>query len=374
MVEILRFKKEDLLSYVVNYMSKLGVPEEDAKIVGDVLLSADIRGVDSHGLIRITSYYGNRLRNKLINPLTPTKIISETETTALIDGGNGCGQVASYKSMNIAIEKAKKSNVGIVTVKHSDHYGIAAYYAMMALKEDMIGVSMTNSQPLVAPTYGKSAVLGTNPISVAVPSYKEYPYVLDMATSTVPIGRVKVYEKEGRKLPLGWAIDSDGNITDDPKKCQSGYIGALMPLGGSDIMRGYKGYGLALLVDIFCGVLSGGSNLTEIGFPHEQREADVGHFFMAININAFRPVIDFKKQMDHVIKMLKDAPKAPGHDRIYIAGEKEFDNEKYNLEHGVPIIAPVIEDLKKDGEKMGVPFNIKPISKEVRESLHLETI
>jgi len=374
MVEILRFKKEDLLSYVVSYMSKLGVPEEDAKIVGDVLLSADIRGVDSHGLIRITSYYGNRLRNKLINPLTPTKIISETETTALIDGGNGCGQVASYKSMKIAIEKAKKSNVGIVTVKHSDHYGIAAYYAMMALKEDMIGVSMTNSQPLVAPTYGKSAVLGTNPIAVAVPSYKEYPYVLDMATSTVPIGRVKVYEKEGRKLPLGWAIDSDGNITDDPKKCQSGYIGALMPLGGSDIMRGYKGYGLALLVDIFCGVLSGSSNLTEIGFPHEQRDADVGHFFMAININAFRPVIDFKKQMDHVIKMLKDAPKAPDHDRIYIAGEKEFDNEKYNLEHGVPIIAPVIEDLKNDGEKMGVPFNIKPISKEVRESLHSETI
>ncbi len=370
MVEILRFKKEDLLSYVIAYMAKLGVPEEDAEIVGDVLLSADIRGVDSHGLIRLASYYGNRLRNKNINPLTPIKILSETDSTALVDGGNGCGQVASYKSMKIAIRKAKKSNVGVVAVKHSDHYGIAAYYAMMALEEDMIGISMTNSQPLVAPTYGRSAVLGTNPISVAVPSYKEYPYVLDMATSTVPIGRVKVYEKEGKKLPVGWAIDSDGNITDDPKKCQSGYIGALMPLGGPDIMRGYKGYGLALLVDILCGVLSGGSNLTEIGFPHEQREADVGHFFMAIDINAFRPVIDFKKQMDHVVQMLKDAPKAPEHDRIYIAGEKEYDTEKYNMEHGIPIIAPVIEDLKNDGERMGVPFNIKPISSEVRDSLH----
>jgi LDH2 family malate/lactate/ureidoglycolate dehydrogenase len=351
-------------------MSKLGVPEKDAEIVGEVLLNADIRGVDSHGLIRLASYYGNRLRNKNIDPLTPTKIIHETETTALVDGGNGCGQVASFKSMKIAIEKAKKNNIGAVTVKHSDHYGIAAYYTMMALEEDMIGISMTNSQPLVAPTYGKSAVLGTNPISVAVPSYREYPYVLDMATSTVPIGRVKVYEKEDKKIPLGWAIDSDGNITDDPKKCQSGYIGALMPLGGSDIMRGYKGYGLALLVDIFCGVLSGSSNLTEIGFPHEQRDADVGHFFMAINISAFRPVIDFKKQMDHVIRMLKDAPKAPGHDRIYIAGEKEFDTEKYNMEHGIPIIGPVIEDLKNDGQRMGVPFNIKPVSREIRDSLH----
>jgi LDH2 family malate/lactate/ureidoglycolate dehydrogenase len=369
MVEVLRFKKEDLLSYIIKYMTNLGVPEEDAKIIGDVLLAADLRGVDSHGLIRLASYYGNRLKNKNINPLSPMKIISETETTALIDGGNGCGQVVSYKSMNIAIEKAKKSNVGIVTVRHSDHYGIAGYYAMMALEHDMMGVSMTNSQPLVAPTYGKTAVLGTNPIAVAVPSYKEFPYVLDMATSTVPIGRIKVYEKEGKKIPLGWAIDSDGNVTDDPKKCQSGYVGALMPLGGIDIMRGYKGYGLALLVDILCGVLSGGLNLTEIGFPHEQREAGVGHFFMAINISAFRPAIDFKKQMDHVIQMLKNAPKAPGHDRIYIAGEKEFEKEKYNSEHGVPIIAPVIEDLKKDGEKLGVPFDVEPISREELDSL-----
>jgi len=157
-------------------------------------------------------------------------------------------------------------------------------------------------------------------------------------------------------------MDIDGNITDDPKKCQSGYNGALMPLGGADIMRGYKGYGLALLVEILCGVLPGGSCLTEIGFPHESKEADVGHFFLALNINAFRPVIDFQKQMDHVIKILKDAPKTPGHDRIYIAGEKEYDNAKYNEKHGIPVIAPVIEDLKNDGEKMGLPFDIEPVS------------
>src|SRR5665811_772411 len=236
MVEVLRFKKDDMLAYVVKYMGKLGVPAEDAKIVGDVLLSADIRGTDSHGLIRLASYYGNRLRNKSINPLTPIKVISETDTTALIDGGNGCGQVASYKAMKLAIQKARKSSVGIVTVKHSDHYGIAAYYAMMALEEDMLGVSLTNSQPLVAPTYGRTAVLGTNPIAIAVPSYSEYPFVLDMATSVVPIGRIKVFEQKGQNLPFGWGIDDEGNVTEDPKKVQSGGPGALMPLGGTDIM------------------------------------------------------------------------------------------------------------------------------------------
>ncbi len=361
MVETLRFKKEDLLAYVVKYMDKLGVPQEDAEIVGDVLLSADIRGTDSHGLIRLSTYYGSRLKGGYINPLTPISIISETDTTALIDGGNGCGQVASYKAMKICIEKAKKANVSVVTVNHSDHYGIAAYYAMMALEEDMIGISMTNSQPLVACTYGKSAILGTNPIAVAAPSYKEYPYVLDMATSTVPIGRVRVFDKKGEKLPLGWAIDDDGELTDDPAKVKAGGPGALTALGGTEIMKSYKGYGLALLVEILCATLAGGLNLTEVGFPHEPREAGTSHFFMAININAFRPVIDFKKQMDHMIQMLKDSPKVSGQDRIYIAGEKEFDNAKYNEENGVPVIAPVIEDLKNDGQKMGIPFDLQPV-------------
>lgn len=357
----IRFKKEDLTDYVTTFMKKLGVPDDDAKIVADVIVEADTRGISSHGLIRLYSYYAGRLINRSTNPLTPIKIISETDTTALIDGGNGLGQVVGYKSMKLCIEKAKESNVAIVVARHSNHFGIAGYYSMMALEHNMIGISLTNSQPLVAPTYGRTPILGTNPISIAVPSDKEYPYVLDMATSTVPIGKIKVYEKEGKKIPLGWGIDSNGEITDDPAKIQSGGPGALLPLGGLDITSGYKGYGLALIVDILCGVLSGGANLTDVGFPHSAREADVCHFFAAIKIEAFRPLKEFKRQMDTLIQTLKNAPKAKGHSRIYIAGEKEFEIAEYNKKHGVPILASVIREIKIEGEKLGVPFSLKPI-------------
>ncbi len=220
-------------------------------------------------------------------------------------------------------------------------------------------ISFTNSQPLVAPTYGKKAMLGTNPICLAAPSDKQYPYVLDMATSVVPMGRIKVYEKKAEKIPKGWGIDDDGNITDDPNQVKSGGPGALMPLGGTDVMRGYKGYGLALLVDILCGALSGAGTLTDVGFPHEARESDVGHFFMAIKVDAFRPIIDFKKQIDYMIETLKNSPKAEGQDRIYIAGEKEFERVKHNQEHGVPLLDKVVEELKENGNKIGVPFDLK---------------
>jgi LDH2 family malate/lactate/ureidoglycolate dehydrogenase len=264
--------------------------------------------------------------------------------------------------MNKCIAKAEKSNIAIATVKNSNHYGIASYYSMMALEHDMIGVSLTNSQPLVAPTYGRAAIFGTNPISFAAPSYRQFPFVLDMATSVVPIGRIKVFEKKGKKIPIGWGIDNDGNITDDPKKVQSGGPGALMPLGGIDIMRGYKGYGLAIMVEILCAALSGASHLTDVGFPHEPKVCDVSHFFMAININAFRPVIDFKKQIDDIVTMLKQSPKAAGHDRIYVAGEKEFEIAEHNRKHGIPVIKPVVDELVKNGKRLGIPFELKQIS------------
>ncbi|MDD3776746.1 MAG: Ldh family oxidoreductase [Actinomycetota bacterium] len=362
MEEVIRYRKQDLLDYAIKFMGKLGVPKQDAKIVGDVLIAADLRGVNSHGLIRLSSYYGNRLLKKYMDPKTPWKVVKETDTTMLIDGGNGVGQVVSYHAMNKCLEKAKKANVAVVTVKHSNHYGIAGYYAMMALDYGMIGISLTNSQPLTAPTYGSTAVFGTNPIAVAAPSDNQRPFVLDMATSTVPIGRVKVYEKKGEKIPLGWGIDDNGNLTDDPRKVQSGGPGAVTPLGGSDIMRSYKGYGLAIMVDILCGALSGAANLTHVGFPHEPRESDVSHFFMAINIESFRPLIDFKKQMDTLIEELKQSPKAQGQDRIFVAGEKEFENEEYNQKHGIPLLVNVVRDLEKNGQKIGVPFNLKPVS------------
>lgn len=354
-----RFNKEDLMDFVVRYMSKLGVPAEDAKIVGDVLISADVRGVESHGLLRLGSYYGNRISKNYIDPTTPFKIITETPTTALIDGGNGCGQVVSYKAMQMAIEKAKKSGLAAITVNNSNHFGIAGYYSMMALEHGMIGICMTNSQPLVAPTYGRTAVMGTNPISVAAPSNTEHPYVLDMATSAVAYGKIQLYEKKQEKIPLGWGIDEDGLVTDNPSKIKPGGHGALLPLGGMDITAGYKGFGLAIFVEIMCSILSGGNYLTQVGSPSKPEPTGVSHFFMAINIEAFRPLIDFKMQLDDMIRLLKTSPLAVDRDEILVAGTKEFEYQKYNEVNGVPLIQPIVDDLMKEAEKVGVDFPLE---------------
>jgi LDH2 family malate/lactate/ureidoglycolate dehydrogenase len=245
------YKEEDLKKYIVCYFKRWGVPAEDARLAAEVLVSADTRGVDSHGIIRLNSYYGSRLRQGLIDPLSPITTLKETPTTLSLDGGNGLGHPVGVRAMRRCIEKAESTGLAMVTVRNSNHYGIAGYYAMMALPHDMIGLSFTNSGPLVAPTHGRKAMLGTNPIAVAVPAFSRRPFVLDMATSIVPIGRVSVYQKEGRPLPAGWGIDKAGKVTEDPQEVISG--GALMPLGGPEILRGYKGYGLALMVDIFSG-------------------------------------------------------------------------------------------------------------------------
>jgi L-2-hydroxycarboxylate dehydrogenase (NAD+) len=358
---ILRFKKEDLLDFVIRYMTKLGVPKRDAKIVGRVLISADVRGVESHGLIRLASYYGSRIQKGYINPLTPFIVQHETPTTALIDGGNGCGQVVSYYAMQKAIDMAKESGLGAVTVRNSNHFGIAGYYAMMALRFDMIGLAFTNSQPLVAPTYGKTAVLGTNPIAMAVPAQKHCPFVLDMATSAVAYGKIQLYEKKKEHIPIGWGIDEDGLATNDPARIKPGGHGALLPLGGMDITAGYKGYGLALLVEILCGILSGGNFLTQVGSVANPAPTGVSHFFLSMNIEAFRPVIDFKKHMDAMIQLLKASPLAVGADDIKIAGEKEFEYARFNEKHGVPLIKPIVDDLVKEGNNIGVPFDCEPV-------------
>jgi LDH2 family malate/lactate/ureidoglycolate dehydrogenase len=353
------YRAEDIKSYAVRFFMRHGVSEEDARIATDILVAADMRGVDSHGVIRLDTYYGSRLRSGLIDPATPLNILRETATTLSLDAGAGLGQVAGYRAMTRAIEKARDVGVGMVTVRNSNHYGIAGYYAMMALPHDMIGISFTNSQPLVAPTYGRSAILGTNPIAVAAPAGRNRPYVLDMATSIVPIGRVTVYQKAGKEIPEGWGVDQEGQITIDPNQVLKG--GALLALGGSDIMRGYKGYGLSLLVDIFSGVLSGASTGGSVGHPGENIPADVGHFFAAVRIDAFRDVADFHRDMDKIIDELKNAPKAVGRDRIFIHGEKEFElYERYERE-GVPLMVEVVAGLREVGEKVGVPFDLEPL-------------
>jgi len=359
MTKAFLYREADLKDYMIRYFTRLDVPAEHAAISAEVLLSADLRGVDSHGMIRLNTYYGNRIRKGMIDPKTPYKVVHETATTAAIDGGNGLGHVASHFAMETCIDKARKSGMAMVTVRNSNHFGIAGYYAMMALKQNMIGICFTNSQPLVAPTYGRKAMIGTNPIAVAVPAGKQRPYVLDMATSIVPIGRVTVYDKEGKDIPEGWGIDQEGQVTTTPAEVLHG--GALMPLGGIDLMRGYKGYGLGLMVDIFSGVLSGSAFGTGVDIRDGKHTAHTGHFFGAIDIGAFRPLDEFQRDMDDLIEQLKNSPKAKGQERIYIHGEKEFEMADYNARRGVPLLAPVVEGLKKAGHEIDVEFDVPSI-------------
>ena len=353
------FHAQELKDYAASYLTHWGVSDDDAAIAAEVLVSADMRGVDSHGLIRLQNYYGSRLENGLINARASLTVLHETPTTLSLDANNGLGHPAGVKAMRLCIEKARSSGLAMATVRNSNHYGIAGYYAMMALKEGMIGVSFTNSGPLVAPTHGRKAMLGTNPIAVAVPARCSRPYVLDMATSIVPIGRVAVYQKEGRPIPQGWGINAAGNITEDPARVIEG--GALMPLGGPELLRGYKGYGLALLVDIFSGVLAGAGFGERVYGSSASGAANIGHFFAAMRIDAFRDPADFAADMDALLAALRDSPKAAGEERIYIHGEKEFEKAERALVEGVALSDVAVKSLINAGEQAAVPFDLSPL-------------
>jgi L-2-hydroxycarboxylate dehydrogenase (NAD+) len=338
--------------------TKLGVPEKDAQITTDVLVLADLRGVDSHGVARLPRYY-NDLKNGWTRPTDESRILKETKATALIDGGQSLGQVVGHKGMELAIKKARETAIGIVSVRNSHHYGIAGYYSLMALDHDLIGMSMTNAAPLVVPTFGRTAVLGTNPISLTAPASKEKPFVLDMATSVVPRGKLEVYDRQKKRMPLGWAVDTTGRGTSDPHTVLDALSkrlgGGILPLGGEgEEHSGHKGYGLALMVDVLCGVLSGSA--TGLGVDVDKTKPDVGHFFMALDPAAFRPLEEFKRDMDRLSRELKDAPKADGQNRIYVHGEKSYARmEKYRRE-GIPLGAAVVESMKKVGTDLGVPW------------------
>jgi len=323
-----------------------------------VLVVADLRGVDSHGVARLPRYVTG-LEEGSIQPAGESRVIKETKATALIDAGQSLGQVASYRAMEVAIRKARDTAVGVVAVRNSNHYGIAGYYAMMALKQDLIGVSMTNSAPLVVPTFGRMAALGTNPISVAAPASKEKPFVLDMATSVVPRGKIEVLDRAGTPMPLGWAVDKTGRGSNDPKAVLDAMAkrlgGGLLPLGGEgEDLSGHKGYGLALLVDVMSGVLSGAA--TGLRSYADERKPDVGHFFMALDPAAFRPIDEFKRDMDRLARELKTSPKADGQARIYVHGEKSFERTERHRREGIPLGPKVVENLRKIGAELGVAW------------------
>jgi L-2-hydroxycarboxylate dehydrogenase (NAD+) len=361
MDKALYYREDDLKRYVARFFEHFHVPNVDAAIAADVIVQADLRGIASHGISKLYQYYGNRLEAGRINPRSELRVLKETRNTLSYDGGNGIGHVLASRAMQACIRKAEEYSVGIGTVCNSNHFGIAGYYAMMALEHKMIGGCFTNSEALVAPTFSRARVLGTNPIAVAVPALNRPPFVLDMATSIKALGQVLLHEAQGEAIPLGWGMDKRGNLTAVPREVRDG--GALLPLGGSDEMSGYKGYGLALLVEILSGVLSGSGLGTGVGSPlsTEGPPANVGHFFMAIDIESFRPFPEFVRDFESLLDQLVRSPKSAGQSRIYIHGEREFERTVDYRRRGIPILVPVVEELIRRGKTIGVPFDIEPV-------------
>ena len=347
-----------LKHFVATVLEKFGVTAEDAATVGDVLVAADMRGIESHGVARLESYYVNRIRAGLLEVRPKIETVRETATSALLDAGNGLGHPAGKRAMQILLDKAAQSGAAFGAVRNSNHFGIAGYYAMLALERDMIGIASTNSVRYAAPTFGRDVMLGTNPLAFAIPAKNEPAFVLDFATTTVPKGKLEVYNRKEKQLNPGWAIDADGNETLDPKVALKG---ALLPLGGYGVDNGgHKGYGLGLLVDILCGVLSGGAFGNDLPRPGEPpRPGKISHFFAAFKIDGFRNPEQFKADMDKELRAFKDSAKAPGHDRIYVAGEIEHEKTLESRRNGVPVHVKVWNGLEKLAGELGIPFDFE---------------
>jgi LDH2 family malate/lactate/ureidoglycolate dehydrogenase len=346
-----------LKDFVTTVLTKVGVARGDAATVADVLVAADLRGVESHGVARLESYYVSRLRKGQINPRPAVTVLRESATSIALDADNGLGHPVAKRAMDAVIEKAQSTGAAFATVCNSNHYGIAGFYAMLALERGMIGISSTNSVRYGAPTYGKSIMLGTNPFAFAVPADKEPAFVLDFATTTVPRGKLEVYQRKEKPLNPGWAIDEAGEETLDPAAAMKG---ALLPLGGFGVDNGgHKGYGLGLLADVLCGVLSGGAFGTGLPLPSSPPEAGkISHFFGAFNIEGFRDLEAFKRDMDRELRAFKDSEKAPGFDRIYVAGEIEHEKTLANRANGVPVHVKVWAGLEKLSAELDIPFTL----------------
>jgi len=348
-----RINHEKLTRFVQAAFEKLGVAGRDAQIAAEALVAADLRGVDTHGVIRFSPYawYVKWLSEGSMTAKPNIRVISETPSTALLDGDRGMGMVIGHRAMELAIDKAQSCGIGMVGVRNSRHYGMSAQYAMQALAHDMIGIAMTNAGRQVVPTFGREARFGTNPMCFAVPADKELPFVLDMATTTAAAGKLELAARLEKSIPTGWALDEKAQATQDPRIAQRAR--RLLPLGGSRDNGSHKGYGLAVLVEILCGVLTG--TVTALNADQDPR----GHFFGAIRVDAFRPVAEFKKDMDRLIRELKSTPPIEGQRRVYVAGEIEFETAEERAERGIPLLPSVLKGLREVSEQLGLPYNFE---------------
>ncbi|ADL05617.1 Ldh family oxidoreductase [Lacrimispora saccharolytica] len=350
-----------MTDFVVDAFKGYGIPEEDAKICADVLLESDKRGIESHGVNRFKPIYLDRIKAGIQNPVTNFEVVKETKTTAVVDGHDGMGQVIGVKSMNMAIEKAKEYGMGMVVARNSTHYGIAGYYATMASQAGCIGITGTNARPSIAPTFGVENMLGTNPLTFGMPTDEEFPFVLDCATSITQRGRIEYYSRIGKTTPSGMVIGRDGQPQTDSDQILSDLNtgkAALAPLGGiGEELAGYKGYGYATVVEILSAALQQGNflrALTGIGEKGEKVPFHLGHFFIAIDTEAFMGLDAFKKTCGDILRDLRSSVKAPGEDRIYTAGEKEYLVWQERRNSGVPINDAVQKELIKIRAELGL--------------------
>lgn len=341
-----RIEANRLLLFCKRVFTLLDLTEADAEVAAVALVAADLRGIDSHGVAHLARYVRG-LQNGSLKARPHIQVLQETPSTALLDGDRGLGFIVAHRAMELAISKAKAAGSGWVVVRRGTHYGAAGHWAAMALAHGMIGFSLTTSASRVAPTFGARGMVGTNPIAIAVPADQEPPFVLDMATSVVPIGRLEIHARTGEPLPAGWIIDTSGQPVTEPAYAYQATLRGetlVLPLGGAgETWGGHKGYGLGLSVEILCNILAGYAGAVTVT---PGRESEVGQFFGALSIEAFRPLTEFTTAMDRRLREFKNTPPLPGAERVLVAGQKEFEAMQERMQHGIPLHERVWEDLQ----------------------------
>ncbi len=357
------YTPEYLESFTRKVFMKMGSGEKDATMASKVFIAAELRGLSSHGMIRIKDYY-QLWKAGRINVRPNVRIVHETLSTAVVDGDGAVGMIPATISMRIAIEKAEKAGSGWVSTRNSNHFGIAGFYSMMALEKDMIGISMTNANPLVAPTFSLSRLLGTNPIAVAIPAGKHFPFIADFSTTPIARGKLAVAAKQGEKVPLGYVQDKKGGPSDEPDILKEG--GSMLTLGGDYEHGSHKGYCMSAVVDIFSAILSGANfgpfvppSVAYLPVLDKKVGEGTGHFFGAMRIDAFQSSENFKAKMDEWIDTFKNAKTAPGHEEVLIPGEPERRKEQEIRKTGIKIIPAIAKEMKEIADSLGVDFEIK---------------
>lgn len=353
------YTKEQLENFCISVFTKMGCSDSDAKLATDVLISSDLRGIDSHGVARLSGYVRLWEAGR-INPTPNIKIIHETPSTATIDGDAGLGLVVAPKAMKVAMEKTENVGSGWVSIKNSNHFGIAAYHSLLATPKNMVGISMTNASPLVAPTNSKERLLGTNPMCYALPAGKYQPIVADMATSAAANGKLEIAQRLGKQIPKGWVQDKDGASSTNPAELKQG--GALLPLGSME-EAGHKGYALAAVVDIFSAVLSGANYgpwvppfVSFLPLADNMPGEGLGHFVGAMRVDGFRPLEEYNKHIENWIERFKSSAAIEG-EKVLIPGEPETIEQEKRLKNGIDLTDAVANDLEELGNKLQVPFN-----------------